>query len=114
MGFTQREAKYCATCGPAYLRVLAAKAGSGTSLLHAAKRTARLPILTKIGNYLNDKERRKPLKDLSPLQRMLCLDLRATELRELTLPQPDLASRDYLESPRISTHHIEKTSDKNS
>jgi hypothetical protein len=42
---------------------------------------------------------------------MLCLDLRATELRELTLPQPDLSSRDYLESPRICTHHIEKTSE---
>lgn len=111
MGFTKEEAEHCAACGPAYLRLLAVKAGSGTSLLHAAKRTAHLPILTKIGKYLNDKERRKPLKDLSPLQRMLCLDLRATELRELTLPQPDLSSRDYLESPRICTHHIEKTSE---
>lgn len=100
LNFKKEDAARFDGNGPSYLRVLAMN-DIGASLLHRAKERSTLPLLTKVTPFLNDKERRKDKNCLSPLQQMLRFDLLATELRELTLPQPNLACRDFLESPRF-------------
>lgn len=100
LGFQSEEAACFDRMGPAYLRILAMNP-AGASLLHEVKHSATLPILTKITPALNDKERQKSAKDLLPLQRMLRFDLRATELRELALPLPNVSCRDFLISPQV-------------
>ena len=97
-GFTQEVATSCDAGGPRYLRVLAMNA-RGAALLHSAKKTARLPIITKTSQYMRSRDLLRPLDELSPLQQMLLFDVRATELRNLALPVPQKASQDFLTSP---------------
>ena len=79
-------------------RLLAMNA-RGTALLHGAKKTARLPIITKTSQFLNSRDCLRPLDELSALQQMLLFDVRATELRNLALPAPMATSQDFLTSP---------------
>lgn len=72
--------------GPLYARVLAFDE-TGRGLLHELKKTAQVPLITKVSHFLNSKERQKGTA-LTPPARMLALDTAATELRSLCLPEP--------------------------
>lgn len=71
--------------GTSYLRPLAFNT-RGRELLRTIKGASPLPIVTRTADFLTGKLRKKYAAKLSPLQRMLAFDTRATELRSLTLP----------------------------
>lgn len=71
--------------GASYIRPLAFNA-RGRALLRAIRDTSPLPIVTRTADYLTGKLRKNEAATLSPLQRMLAFDTRATELRDLVLP----------------------------
>ena len=86
--------------GAAYIRPLAFNT-RGRELLRRIKRTSSLPIITRTASFLTTGQRCRPEHTLSPLQRMLAFDTRATELRHLTLGafpvQPCIS--DFITSP---------------
>ena len=71
--------------GTSYIRPLAFNT-RGRELLRTIKGASPLPIVTRTADFLTGKLRKKYAATLSPLQRMLAFDTRATELRSLTLP----------------------------
>jgi hypothetical protein len=71
--------------GALYIRPLAFNA-RGRELLRTIKDASPLPIVTRTADYLTGKLRKNDAATLSPLQRMLAFDTRATELRSLALP----------------------------
>ena len=71
----------------------------GARLLHRAKKTARLPIITKTSQFLKSKDMLRTWEDLTPLQQMLLFDVRATELREMAVPERGRAGADFRTSP---------------
>ena len=108
LGTGERAAREAAETGPLYARVLAFDE-VGRELLHAVKERSTLPLITKVSAALNSRERLEC--DLSPLQAMLALDTRATELRALSLPDSAplaaLHQTDFITSPhfiRIAHH----------
>lgn len=106
-GFTAEAAAAFDATGPRYLRVLAMNA-RGARLLHRAKKTARLPIITKTSQFLKSKDMLRTWEDLTPLQQMLLYDVRATELRELSLASKGTYCRDFLTSPYVVRASCEK------
>ena len=108
LGTGERAAREAAETGPLYARVLAFDE-VGRELLHAIKERGTLPLITKISAALNSRERLEG--DLTPLQAMLALDTRATELRALALPDhaplAALHQTDFITSPHFirSAHH---------
>ena len=106
-GFTAEAAAAFDATGPRYLRVLAMDA-RGARLLHRAKKTARLPIITKTSQFLKSKDMLRTWEDLTPLQQMLLYDVRATELRELSLASKGTYCRDFLTSPYVVRASCEK------
>ena len=106
-GFTAEAAAAFDATGPRYLRVLAMNA-RGARLLHRAKKTARLPIITKTSQFLKSKDMLRTGEDLTPLQQMLLYDVRATELRELSLASKGTYCRDFLTSPYVVRASCEK------
>ena len=106
-GFTAEAAAAFDATGPRYLRVLAMNA-RGARLLHRAKKTARLPIITKTSQFLKSKDLLRAWEDLTPLQQMLLFDVRATELRELSLASKGTYCRDFLTSPYVVRASCEK------
>lgn len=108
LGTEEHAAREAAETGPLYARVLAFDE-VGRELLHAIKERGTLPLITKISAALNSRERLEG--DLTPLQAMLALDTRATELRALSLPDSaplaTLHQTDFITSPHFirSTHH---------
>ena len=68
-----------------YIRPLAFNA-RGRELLRTIKGVSPLPIVTRTADFLTGKLRKNDAATLSPLQRMLAFDTRATELRSLALP----------------------------
>lgn len=106
-GFTAEAAAAFDATGPRYLRVLAMDA-RGAQLLHQAKKTARLPIITKTSQFLKSKDMLRTWEDLTPLQQMLLYDVRATELRELSLASKGTYCRDFLTSPYVVRASCEK------
>lgn len=108
LGTGERAAREAAETGPLYARVLAFDE-VGRELLHAVKERGTLPLITKVSAALNSRERLEG--DLTPLQAMLALDTRATELRALSLPDSAplaaLHQNDFITSPhfiRIAHH----------
>ena len=97
-GFSAEAAATFDRTGPRYLRVLAMNA-RGAQILHQAKKTARLPIITKTSQFLKSRDALRPFDTLSEVQQMLLYDVRATELRELALPQPCCFGADFQTSP---------------
>ena len=97
-GFTAEAAAAFDATGPRYLRVLAMNR-RGAKLLHQAKKTARLPIITKTSQFFKSKDMLQAFSDLTPLQQMLLFDVRATELREMTVPERGRAGADFRTSP---------------
>ena len=71
--------------GTSYIRPLAFNA-RGRELLRTIKGASPLPIVTRTADFLTGKLRKNDAATLSPLQRMLAFDTRATELRSLALP----------------------------
>ena len=71
--------------GTSYIRPLAFNA-RGRELLRTIKGASPLPIVTRTADFLTSSIRKNDAAVLSPLQRMLAFDTRATELRSLTLP----------------------------
>ena len=69
--------------GPLYIRVLAFD-DMGRQLLKDIRQKTSLPIITKVTEYLNRRDMQHPDR-LSPLQRMLYMDIAAANLRELCL-----------------------------
>lgn len=108
LGTGERAAREAAETGPLYARVLAFDE-VGRELLHTIKERSTLPLITKVSAALNSRERLEC--DLSPLQAMLALDTRATELRALSLPDnaplAALHQTDFITSPHFirSAHH---------
>lgn len=108
LGTGERAAREAAETGPLYARVLAFDE-VGRELLHAIKERGTLPLITKISAALNSRERLEG--DLTPLQAMLALDTRATELRALALPDhaplAALHQTDFITSPHFirSAYH---------
>ena len=97
-GFTAEAAAAFDATGPRYLRVLAMNA-RGAKLLHQAKKAARLPIITKTSQFLKSQDLLRPCASLTPLQQMLLFDVRATELRELAVPERGRTGADFCTSP---------------
>lgn len=83
LGSTERTVRAADASGPLYARVLAFDE-TGRTLLHEIKERGTLPLITKVSTALNSRERLRG--SLSPLQQMLALDTKATELRALALP----------------------------
>lgn len=108
LGTGERAAREAAETGPLYARVLAFDE-VGRELLHTIKERSALPLITKVSAALNSRERLEG--DLTPLQAMLALDTRATELRALALPDhaplAALHQTDFITSPHFirSAHH---------
>lgn len=108
LGTGERAAREAAETGPLYARVLAFDE-VGRELLHTIKERSALPLITKVSTALNSRERLE--SDLTPLQAMLALDTRATELRALALPDhaplAALHQTDFITSPHFirSAHH---------
>lgn len=102
LGTGERAAREAAETGPLYARVLAFDE-VGRELLHAVKERGTLPLITKVSAALNSRERLEG--DLTPLQAMLALDTRATELRALALPDhaplAALHQTDFITSPHF-------------
>lgn len=82
----QSEVQAFSAAGPLYARVLAVSA-RGRSLLSASKHHASLPLITKVGTFVKQKDQRCHRQDLSLLAQMLRYDTLATDLRNLSLPQ---------------------------
>jgi predicted nucleotidyltransferase len=99
-GFTAEAAAAFDATGPRYLRVLAMDA-RGAQLLHRAKKTARLPIITKTSQFLKSKDMLRTWEDLTPLQQMLLFDVRATELREMAVPERGRTGADFRTSAKF-------------
>lgn len=102
LGTGERAAREAAETGPLYARVLAFDE-VGRELLHAIKERSTLPLITKVSAALNSRERLEG--DLTPLQAILALDTRATELRALALPDhaplAALHQTDFITSPHF-------------
>ena len=97
--FTSAEAKVFDEAGPLYARMLAARP-TGLKLLHELKSASKLPFIAKISRYLNSKQREHDYTQLFTLQQELVYDTWATELREMTLPEPNNIN-DFQQSPII-------------
>lgn len=83
--------------GPLYLRVLAMDA-TGRQILRQIKSRGTLPLLTKVSTLLNHRQLQHP-EAHTLAQRMLALDIAATNLRSLAMNTPAGLYEDYLHSP---------------
>lgn len=83
--------------GPLYARLLAVS-GQGRKLLPLIKQHASIPLITKLGPYLKQKDQRVNRQDLPLLSQMLCYDTLATDLRQLALA-PARGRNDWQVSP---------------
>ena len=91
--FKKSQAREFDEEGVVYIRPLAFNP-RGRELLRAIKRASPLPVITRTAAFLTSDQRAEHTAALSPLQRMLAFDTRATELRSLMLPQG------YTQNPR--------------
>ena len=99
---TKAQAEDFDTSGAANIHPLAFNT-RGRELLRMMKQQGQLPIITRTAEFLSSAERGQPQRTLSPLQRMLAFDTRATELRLLTCPTPMNGRRrtDFIMSPQF-------------
>lgn len=85
---------------PHYARLLGADT-RGIHLLRTIKKNGQIPVLTKIGSVLQEKSLQQDFAQLTPWQKMLAFDIRATNLWQWTLSNHGQIMRDYLTSPVI-------------
>lgn len=86
--------------GPLYARVLAFN-DSGRSLLKKISQSSSLPIIMKTAHYLNRATLDRPV---SPLEKMLAIDVHATDLYSLAVPDNHwlAGGQDFLRTPHYS------------
>lgn len=84
--------------GPAYARVLAFNR-HGRELLRIMRRTSRIPVITKLSQYLTSQDCLSEPETLQPCQQQLVIDIRAAHLRNLTLPKMPAIGQDFITSP---------------
>lgn len=84
--------------GPLYARVLGFNQ-TGRTLLKRIKQNSNIPIITKVSKYITSKDINK--FHLTDLQKMLLLDIYATDLFFLSLPDSKnhIGGLDFLKSP---------------
>lgn len=82
--------------GAAYVRPLAFNE-RGRTMLRSIKEHTTLPIITRTASFLKTEQYQKH----TILQQMLSFDIRATELRLLTMPIPPHSRTDFLISPQF-------------
>lgn len=82
--------------GPQYARVLGFN-GQGQTILKKIKKQAQIPAIIKTTQFLSQKQLWQ--HPLSGLQKMLAVDIHATDLQALCYPQPKNAGRDFYTSP---------------
>jgi len=86
--------------GPLYARVLAFN-DRGRILLKKISQISSLPIIIKTANYLNRTTLDRPV---SPLEKMLAIDVHATDLYSLAVPDGQwlTGGQDFLRTPHYS------------
>ena len=84
--------------GPLYARILAFNR-AGKSLLHEIKQRSSLPLISKTSHFLKDAALKYPPEKRTTLENMLALDIHATEMRRLCLPQITKRGEDFQRSP---------------
>lgn len=84
--------------GPLYARILAFNR-AGKSLLHEIKQKSSLPLISKTSHFLKDAALKYPPEKRTALENMLALDIHATEMRRLCLPQITKRGEDFQRSP---------------
>ena len=84
--------------GPLYIRVLAFNS-RGRKILKSAAEKASLPIITKTTHFLN--ARTHANANYTPLQEMLALDVKASDIYSLAIPDPlkRIGGQDFTRSP---------------
>ena len=82
--------------GAVYVRPLAFNE-RGRTMLRSIKEHTTLPIITRTATFLKS----EPYQQHTILQQMLSFDIRATELRLLTMPIPPHSRTDFLISPQF-------------
>ena len=86
LGATAAQISGFDSCGPLYARVLALNK-AGQCALQAISRQGSIPIITKTTAFLNS--RTYFAQNFTPLQAMLAVDIAATDLFTLCLPNPE-------------------------
>lgn len=111
-GFSKSLAAEADSHGPIYARVLALNK-RGRLLLREIEKKGSIPIITKPAAFLNSRVLFNAGEVLSPLQKQLAFELRAGNLRELSMPLMRTVSRDLITSPvYISDYFSEAASGK--
>ena len=84
--------------GPLYARVLGFNQ-TGRTLLKKVKQHSDIPIITKVSKHITSKDKNN--SNLTDLQKMLLLDIYATDLFFLSLPdsKKHIGGLDFLNSP---------------
>ena len=98
LGFTAADQQRFLRKLPLYARVLAFNT-HGRGILRRIKTASDMPLITRVGPWLNRRDWQRDETTLSDGQQMLKLDIKATLLRGLALPVPKLTCSDYLTSP---------------
>lgn len=80
---TQTQLAYFDEQGPLYARILAFNQ-NGRLLLKHLNQHSNIPLITKTTHFLNSKQRGR--QDLTPLQNMLSIDTRASDMYVLGMP----------------------------
>lgn len=98
LGTTKAAIEEFDHAGPLYARVLAFSE-QGKELLRQASRQSGLPLITKTTHFLNSRQRH--LASLTPLQRMLAIDIAASDIYSLGFANPALryGGWDFRQSP---------------
>ncbi len=99
LGISDAQMAAMDAAGPLYARVLAC-GPRGREILHTMKKTAKIPIIAKMSQYLTTKTRESD-RERNIFQQQLILDTWATDLRGLMFSQP-LEAKDFHTSPRFS------------
>jgi len=108
LGLTTETIQTLTANGPAYVHVLAINT-RGQAVLHAAKQSAAIPIVTRFSQLLTSQQRDLGLAQLTAATPQLtqarqqaALDSLATELRNLTLPPASHQQNDFNTSPYVT------------
>ena len=99
LGTTKTVLGECDSAGPLYARVLGmGRAGRG--LLRQIQDSSTIPVVTRLTQHLTERDLRNP-ECLTPLQRMLSIDIRAGNIYSLGAPGRHHRSggTDFLTSP---------------
>ena len=86
------------TIGPQYARILAFD-DTGRDLIKTSKKTVTIPLISKPTKFINSNDIFQ--HQLSPLQKMLAIDIKATDIYNLSQNKPSGA--DFVTNPLYCT-----------